>query len=108
MVSLQQHMDALNDETVVITGEGNDSFQTEDIQAKGMDDHLQPGEEFLRIKGIALDKREAGQMVVVLVIVRLFKKVRERDEHPTFSFVIAAARYAPSSRGAEWDGQGLR
>jgi T1SS-143 domain-containing protein len=25
----------------------------------------------------------------------------ERDEHPTFSFVIGAARYAPSSRGAE-------
>ena len=33
---------------------------------------------------------------------------RERDEHPTFSFVIAAARYAPSLRGAEWDGQRLR
>lgn len=35
-------------------------------------------------------------------------KIGERDEHPTFSFVIAAARYAPSSRGAEWDGQRLR
>lgn len=33
---------------------------------------------------------------------------RERDEHPIFSFVIAAARYAPSLRGAGWDGQRLR
>ena len=36
---------------------------------------------------------------------RLF---RERDEHPTFPFAIAAARTAPSPIGAERDGRRSR
>ena len=31
-------------------------------------------------------------------------KDRERDERPTFAFLTKAARYAPSSTGAERDG----
>ena len=34
--------------------------------------------------------------------------VRERDEHPTFPFAIAAARTAPSPIGAERDGRRSR
>lgn len=44
----------------------------------------------------------------VLVRVHAAGLNRERDEHPTFPFAIAAARTAPSPIGAERDGRRSR
>jgi hypothetical protein len=49
----------------------------------------------------AAAKRDRAEMDALI-----FRQLeeRERDEHPTFPFVIGAARYAPSSTGAERNG----
>ncbi len=43
-----------------------------------------------------------GEVVRLAFIIDAFD--RERDEHPTFPLLTEAARYAPSSTGAERNG----
>ena len=73
MISLQQHVDALDHETIGVVSEGDDPLHAQDVCPEGLDDFLDPWKKLARIERLIGHERQAGNVVVML----MFMEARE-------------------------------
>src|SRR5207249_8653223 len=76
MVTFDQHVDTLDDKTLVVVRHRDDALHPQDVGSERLRDILDPGDELLRIHRTIGRERQAADRLIVLVVVLLGEKAR--------------------------------
>ena len=74
--TFDQHVDALDDEPLVVSKHRNNAFHPQYIGPKTLNDTIDPGNEFLGFDRLIEPQRQATDLIVVFMIVILTQKFR--------------------------------
>jgi len=68
MITVEDHVHALEDETVIVILERQDAFAAQDVRSLGLDQVLNPREKLVRIERLVAFQRNRLHLLVVIVL----------------------------------------
>jgi hypothetical protein len=81
VIAFEQHVDTLNDISVVVVLKGDDPFHPQHVDSEALGHGLNPREKAFRQERRIAGKREACDVIVMVVIVEMFKEIGFELQH---------------------------